>query len=285
MAHDAAAFAALATDQDVYVYDRIGTGASTRLPDPTGYTTARALHDLEAVRARTGAPRVVLVGHSWGARFVVAYAQEHPDHVAALILTAPDNLPLEGADVPPGNLTTRLDASELTREYLRLLRPRNLFAYALTTADPRVAHGVAGDREMDRRFSAIYRDSTPALFCDMRLADRVGTTGVGYYAHYVPQLHPDSADVPLHLDRLAMIKVPVLVIKPACDYLAWSAVVGYRRAFPQAQLVMIPDAGHVAYLEQPVVYTNLVRAFLAGQKLPLPTIDGTTIPDGYRGTR
>jgi hypothetical protein len=33
------------------------------------------------------------------------------------------------------------------------------------------------------------------------------------------------------------------------------------------------------------VYTNLVRAFLAGQKLPLPTIDGTTIPDGYRGTR
>jgi pimeloyl-ACP methyl ester carboxylesterase len=285
MAHDAAAFAALATDRDVYVYDRIGTGASTRLPDPTGYTTARAVQDLEAVRARTGAPRVVLVGHSWGARFVVAYAQEHRDHVAALILTAPDDLPLEGADVPPGNLTTRLDAWELTREYLRLLRPRNLFAYALTTADPRVAHGVAGDREMDRRFSAIYRDSTPALFCDMRLADRVGTTGVGYYAHYVTQLHPDPADVPLHLDRLAMIKVPILVIKPACDYLAWSAVGRYRRAFPQAQLVMIPDAGHVAYLEQPVVYTNLVRAFLAGQKLPLPTIDGTTIPDGYRGTR
>ena len=54
----------------------------TRHPDPTGYTTARTVQDLEAVRARTGAPRVVLVGHSWGARFVVAYAQEHPDHVA-----------------------------------------------------------------------------------------------------------------------------------------------------------------------------------------------------------
>ena len=32
---------------------------------------------------------------------------------------------------------------------------------------------------MNRRFSAIYRDPTPALFCDKRLADRVGTTGVG----------------------------------------------------------------------------------------------------------
>ena len=138
---------------------------------------------------------------------------------------------------------------------------------------------------MDRRFSVIYRESTPALFCDKDLADRVGTTGVGYYAHYVPQLHADPADVALHLDRLAMIKVPVLVIKPACDYLAWSAVDGYRRAFPQAQLVMIPHAGHVAYLEQPVTYTALVQAFLSGRKLPLPTIDGTAIPDGYRGTR
>jgi proline iminopeptidase len=285
MAHDAAALAALATDRDVYVYDRIGTGASTRLPDPIGYTTARAVQDLEAVRVRTGVRRVVLVGHSWGARFAVAYAQEHHDHVAALVLTAPGELPFEGANVPPGDPTTRLDTSELMREYLRLLRPRNLFAYALTTVDPRVAHSVAGDREMDRRFSAIYRDSTPALFCDKRLANRVGTTGVGYYAHYVPQSHPDPADVPLHLDRLTMIKVPVLVIKPACDYVAWSAVIGYRRAFPQAQLVMIPDAGHVAYLEQPAVYTNLVHAFLTDQKLPLPTIDGMTIPDGYRGTQ
>lgn len=201
------------------------------------------------------------------------------------MLTAPGDLPLEGAEVPPGDLTTRLDTSELVKEYLRLLRPRNLFGYALTTADPRVAHSMAGDQEMDRRFSAIYRDSTPALFCDQGLTDRVGTTGVGYYAHYVPQLHPDPADVPLHLDQLTMIKVPVLVIKPACDYVAWSAVRGYTRAFPHAQLVMIPNAGHVAYIEQPALYTNLVHGFLTGEKLPLPTIDWTTIPDGYRGTR
>lgn len=285
MAHDAPALAALATDRDVYVYDRIGTGASSRLADPTGYTTARTVQDLEAVRAQTGAPQVVLMGHSWGARSAAAYAQEHPDHVAALVLIAPGDLPIEGADVPPGDLTTRLDTSELTRVYLRLLRPRNLFAYAMTATDARVAHSVAGDREMDRRFSAIYRDSTPALFCDKRLEDKVGTTGVGYYAHYAPQLHPDPADVPMHLNRLAMIKGPVLVIKPACDYLPWSATAGYLSVFTQARLVMIPDAGHVAYLEQPALYTSLVNAFLSGQQLPLPILDGTTIPDGYRGTR
>jgi pimeloyl-ACP methyl ester carboxylesterase len=138
---------------------------------------------------------------------------------------------------------------------------------------------------MDRRFSAIYRDSTPALFCDKKLVNQIGTTGVGYYAHYAPQLHPDPTDLPLHLDRLVMIKVPVLIIKPACDYLPWSATGGYRRAFPQAQLVMIPDAGHVAYVEQPMLYMSLMRAFLSGQRLPLPTVHGDPIPDGYRGTR
>jgi proline iminopeptidase len=285
MAHDAPAFAALATDRDVYVYDRIGTGASTRLTDPTGYTTARAVQDLEAVRVHTGAPQVVLHGHSWGALIVVAYAQEHPDHVAALVLSAPGGLPFGGAQPVAGDLTTRLDSGQKTRLYLQLMRPRNLFAYALTSADARVAHSVAGDRELDRRFARIYHASTPALFCDERLADRVGTNGLGYYAHYVPQLHPDPGDQPLDLSRLAMIKATVLVIKPACDYLPWSSIAAYQQAFPQAKFVMVPGAGHVAYLEQPALYIGLVHAFLAGQQLPLPTTDVTTIPDGYRGTR
>jgi hypothetical protein len=48
---------------------------------------------------------------------------------------------------------------------------------------------------------------------------------------------------------------------------------------------MLPDAGHVACLEQPELYTNLVHAFLSGQELPLPTLDADTLPAGYRGTR
>ena len=124
---------------------------------------------------------------------------------------------------------------------------RNLFAYGLSTVDARIAHRVAGIR----RWTGASRRSiaNPHLRW-------VGTTGVGYYAHYAPQLHPDAADVPLRLDQLALIKVPVLVIKPACDYVTWSAVADYQRAFAQTQLVMLRDTGHVAYLERPALYTN-----------------------------
>ena len=110
MTDDVPAFAPLATHRDVYVYDRIGTGASSRLDDPTGYTTERDVSDLEALRASIGADRVVLHGHSWGARIVTAYAQEHPNRVAALVLSAPGDLPL-GGDRLIGDLQTRLDRS------------------------------------------------------------------------------------------------------------------------------------------------------------------------------
>jgi proline iminopeptidase len=283
MAHDAPAFASLATDRNVYIYDRVGTGASTRLADPLQYTIGRAVQDLEALRIKIGAAQIALHSHSWGARIAVAYAQDHPDRVSALVLSAPGDLPVDGGVMTPGDLTTRLDAGQKARLYVRLFRPRNLFTYALTAADARVAHQVAGDREMDARFAAIYHDSTPALFCEERLAERVGTNGLGYYAHYIPQLHADPADEPVDLDRLARVTAPVLVIKPACDYVPWSTA-GYRRAFPQSRLVMIPDAGHVAYLEQPELYLQTVDAFLHDRALPLPTRDGATVPPDYRGT-
>ncbi|MFC6937964.1 alpha/beta fold hydrolase [Actinomadura yumaensis] len=51
---------------DVYTYDQLGSGRSQRLSDPAGYTVARQLADLEAIRRRVNAARLILVGSSWG---------------------------------------------------------------------------------------------------------------------------------------------------------------------------------------------------------------------------
>ncbi|MGE5335585.1 MAG: alpha/beta hydrolase, partial [Nitrososphaerota archaeon] len=90
MAVDAPFFGHLASDgYDVYLYDQIGAGLSPRLDDPTQYTVARAVADLEAIRQQIGARRVILIGHSWGGTVSATYLAEHPDHVEKVVFSSP----------------------------------------------------------------------------------------------------------------------------------------------------------------------------------------------------
>src|SRR5918992_1876734 len=66
MAGDSAYFGGLARDGfDVYVYDQVGRGRSSRLADPRGYALERDVADLEAIRRTIGAEKVVLIGHPY----------------------------------------------------------------------------------------------------------------------------------------------------------------------------------------------------------------------------
>ena len=66
------------------------------------------------------------------------------------------------------------------------------------------------------------------------------------------------------LDRLAALRMPVLITTGAEDILvppAFSSEIHAR--IPSADLVVLPDAGHVHFLEQPQTFNEAVLAFLA----------------------
>jgi proline iminopeptidase len=56
--------------------------------DLSGNTTAALVADMEAVRALLGIDRWVVFGASWGTTLSLAYAQAHPERVAAMVLLA-----------------------------------------------------------------------------------------------------------------------------------------------------------------------------------------------------
>lgn len=258
MQHDAPALAALATDRDVFVYDQAGTGGSSRLDDPRGYTLHRSVQDLDAVRAFTGADRVVLIGHSWGARIATAYAAEHPDSVAALVLTAPGPPPVSTRSLPAPDPASRLAASDRVALYADAMAPRRLFAFLLASADPVVGHAVAGDDEMDAAFAGLYAHERPAMFCDPADAELAGTAGVGFYANLVGQSGDDSG---VSVADLRALDVPVLIVNPSCDYVPQSIAAEYLRLLPGARMVRVPG-GHLAYLEDPGPWLAAVEAAL-----------------------
>jgi proline iminopeptidase len=263
---------------DVYVYDMVGRGRSHRLTDPQGYTLGRDIADLEAIREKIGAERVVLIGHSYGGALAAAYAASYPEHVAKMILSSPE-------DPSPGlagaSMLFRLTTKEKLGVYALLLPPRPMLAYTLLQVNPEATHAFAGDAEMDARFDRVYNRTRPALHCR---GEPPGPRlhGLGFYAHYFPQ----SATSPSHADFLPNLvgqDIPALVIKGRCDYLSWSSAQEYLEAMSDARLLYLDGSGHNAYQDEPERYMGGLRAFLLGPPLPERPHEGSRMPEDYEG--
>jgi len=93
----------VATFTHACAYDRAGLGWSA--PARARRTIDRMLRELRGVLATAGDGPYVLVGHSFGAFLVFAYASRHPADVAGLVLLDPPS-----------------DWRQMTREQSRLLR-------------------------------------------------------------------------------------------------------------------------------------------------------------------
>lgn len=286
MATDAPFFGQLSRDgYDVYLYDQIGAGLSPRLDDPTQYTVARAVADLEAIRQQIGVGRVILIGHSWGGTVAATYLAQHPDHVARVVFSSPGAVYWPEMGTGGMGMVGRLTSAQRWEVISKLLPPRALLAYGLVQVSPRAAHAFAGDRELDARYDQIFASAAPGLFCDgHNPPPGEALTGVGFYANQVPQ----SASVARPEDprpALRAIRTSVLVLKGSCDYIPWWLTMEYRDTLPNTQFVYLRHAGHQAYQEQPDAYLATVRAFLKGEPLPVQPYQGHEPPADYSGVR
>jgi len=263
---------------DVYVYDAVGTGRSSRLEDPTGYTLARDVADLEAIREEIGAERVVLIGHSYGGTLAAAYASSHPDRVSRMVLSFPgDPSPTAGG----ASMTFRLTIREKLGVYALLWPPRPMLAYALVQVNPEATHAFASDAELDARQDRIYNRTRPALHCRNK-PPGPRLHGLGFFANQYPQ-SAKREPRPDFLPGLEGLSIPTLVIKGRCDYLSWSSAQEYLRALPDARLLYLDGSGHNAYQDEPERYMAAVRAFLLGRPLPERPYEGHRMPEGYEG--
>jgi proline iminopeptidase len=75
------------------IFDQRGCGRSRPLAsdldvDLSTNTTDHLVRDIEALRARLGIDRWVVVGGSWGVTLALVYAERHPRRVLGMVLAA-----------------------------------------------------------------------------------------------------------------------------------------------------------------------------------------------------
>ncbi|HEX4600209.1 MAG TPA: alpha/beta fold hydrolase [Gemmatimonadales bacterium] len=211
--------------------DLRGVGGSTAPGSPDDYTLVRYADDLIALLDALGVGPVTVCGLSLGGYLVFELLRRHAERLRALVLV--DTQP--GAD----SAAARRGREELTtaaqrdgpEAVLERLLP-SLVAPLTTTTQPEVVEQV---REMARRWAV------PAIVGVQRaLRDR-----------------PDSRDT------LRQVRVPTLVLVGSEDAIAPPRVAQAMAGLVSgAQYHVVPAAGHVAPLEQPLVTTRLMADFL-----------------------
>ncbi|WP_157247160.1 alpha/beta fold hydrolase [Nonomuraea typhae] len=261
---------------DVYAYDQLGSGDSPRPDDVSGYTVERQVADLEAVRRRLGAERVILVGASWGATLAAEYLARHPGHVAKVVFVSPGALwTPEWSDEEAGQLWDRLTPGQAARVGALGENARFAVWETLMAIDPRAAHALVPDAEVDHLFGELLRIAGGAASCRPGGAELPAKVP-GFYANQL--ITADQQSRPDPRPALRRAGVPALVLRAECDYKRWPVTREYRDTIPGARLVYVKGAGHAIGLDRPAEFAATVTAFLTGAPLPLPPYTGVEDP-------
>ena len=240
-------------DPDKYrivLFDQRGCGRSTPYAEVRENTTWDLVADMERLRALRGIERWQVFGGSWGSTLGLAYAQGHPGSVTEMVLRGifllrrselrwfyqdgashifPDAWEAYEAAIPP----------EERHDYLAAYHRR------LTSPDPAVNLPAA-------KAWSIWEGSTSKLLPDLAYAAHFGDEAralafARIESHYFSNRGFFDADDQLLRDVPRIRHIPATIVGGRYDLVcpirsAWDL----HRAWPEAELMIVPDAGHSA---------------------------------------
>ncbi|MCW6006462.1 alpha/beta hydrolase [Micromonospora sp. CPCC 205371] len=236
----------LSDHRTLVLLDNRGTGASQAPEDPATYRVDRLVRDVEALRVHLGLDRIDLFGHSASGGICLLYAAEHPDRLDRLVLVDPS---LRVIGIPSDR-----DVEQVLAR--RAHEPWHADAVAALYAE-------AGSPQELERYRWL---SAPLLYGEWNDAARAQAAAEpaqfaqpatdGFYAGFEPD--------PALPKRLADVSLRVLLV--AGEYDIWPTCAAVRELaalFDDADMVVLPRAGHFPWVDDPAGFVADVEEFLA----------------------
>lgn len=252
-------------DPNVYrvvLFDQRGSGKSTPHASIEENTTWHLVEDIERLREHLNIKHWQVFGGSWGSTLALAYAETHPDRVRELVLRGiflcrPKEIRWfyqEGAsEIFP----------DVWEEYLKVI-PENERADMVSAYHRRLTSADEAVRLQAARAWSIWEGSTSKLFFDPAMIEKFADPEFALAfarieCHYFMNNAFFSSDNYL-IENVGRIRpIPAVIVQGRYDVVcpltsAWDL----HRAWPEAQLNIIPDAGHS--ISEPGIIDALVRA-------------------------
>ena len=245
---------------DLYFYDQVGSGASSRLSDISEYTVQRHVDDLNEIITKINSGKVTLIGQSWGSVLAAAYLSKHPERIDKIIFTSPGPIyPINNAEINiPAPDSFRLRAPFYTNKAANQ-SSTNIRIKAITFFATRFGKKVASDKEVDEYADFLDSKAYKSALCDtsVNLANRGRN---GFFASIMT--YKSVLGLKDFREKIKGVNTPVLILKGQCDNQPWGATNEYLSLFPNHKFVLIPNAGHFINVEQHEMYIREIKNFL-----------------------
>ena len=246
----------------VIVFDQRGCGRSTPNAELRGNTTWDLVADMEKLRRHLGVSTWQVFGGSWGSTLALAYAQRHPDAVTELVLRGVFTLRRaellwfyqEGASwIYP----------DLWEDFIAPIPPAER-GDLMTAYYKRLTGDNDEDRAEAARAWSVWEGATVSFALS---PERVSSFGARHFAdafariecHYFVNGGFFDADDQLlaGIDRIRHI--PAVIVQGRYDVVTpMKTAFELHKAWPEAEFVVVGDAGHAA--SEPGIVDALVKA-------------------------
>ena len=244
----------------IIVTDQRGAGRSKPLGDLTDNTTDHLVADMEALRERLGLDSWFLFGGSWGSSLVLAYAIAHPERCRGLILRGIFLCRRPEVDwFMTGMRRVFPEAWRRFSEYLPEAERHDLltnYHRRLIDPDPDIHLPAA---KIWAQYEGACSTLLPSADAASSFADPAKSLGLARIeAHYfVNDLFMPEDHLLNGVERFR--HVPGVIVQGRYDMVCpLESADALSRAWPEADYVIVPDAGHSAM--EPGIRKALVQA-------------------------
>ncbi|MGA2267410.1 MAG: proline iminopeptidase-family hydrolase [Bryobacteraceae bacterium] len=249
----------LARQHRLVFIDERGSGKSEKLEDPSGYTVENMAEDVEAVRQGLKLGRISLLGHSCGGVLAQAYALKYQGNLTHLMLCSTFHSTSKMNEVFRRMMA---EMSPELRNRIESLEKAGLYGQGKVYERNRYPNDymVAAWGEgyfpylYQRRPDPNYDPVANGIMSWDLYREMWGSSG-----EFIIDGNLKSVE---YGDRLKTITVPTLIMAGDHDECAPSISREMHEKIPGSKLVILPQSGHMTFVDQPGMFLKAVGEFL-----------------------